>query len=438
VKPLFSRSAPVEKRGLVEDALWSARRGGSATAGQSVTNESANQLMAVWRCRHLIADMVSGCPIDEFTKTGAERTPVLDMSPFVADPSQFVDASSWRYQLIFAAVSTGNGVAYGVDYDERGLVQRAEVVPVGEWSCSQAGFLAPPVWKIGNRVVDSDRIIHLPAFGPAPGSVLGMNPIHHARATIGLGMAVRQFGASWYASGGHPTTALVTDAELDDDDMVKAKERFREATLDDHIVALGNGWRLESVQVSPDDALFLAATNATGVDICGFHGIHPTMLGYAPPAGGTITYQNGEQRMLDMLVTTLQWWFARVERCITGQIRPERYVKINLDALLRSDAMTRWRIHDLKVRLGAANINETRALEDAPGIGADGDQFLWPPAGISAQVVSTDADEARQIAELIQKIYLGVGVVISADEARVLINQAGGDLAGTLAEGGAP
>jgi len=384
VRPLFAKSPAVVKRSINEsELLWAARRGGMSSAGQVVTNDSANQLMAVWRCRHLIADMVAGCPIDEFTRTGADRTPVLDMSPFVADPSQFVDASSWRYQLIMAAVSTGNGVAYGVSYDERGLVQQAEVVPVGEWSCSQSGFLAPPVWKIGNRVVDSDRILHLPAFGPAPGSVLGMNPIQHARTTIGLGMAVRQFGANWYEGGGHPTTALVTDQAIDNDDAAAAKERFREATLNDHIVALGNGWELKSVQVSPDDALFLAATNATGVDICGYHGIHPTMLGYAPPAGGTITYQNGEQRMLDMLVTTLQWWFARVERCITGQIQPGRYVKINLDALLRSDAITRWKIHDLRLRHGSTSVNRILNLEDEEGIGPDGDLFVWPPSGVS-------------------------------------------------------
>ena len=39
-------------------------------------------------------------------------------------------------------------------------------------------------------------------------------------------------------------------------------------------------------------------------------------------------------------------------------------VKINVDALLRSDALTRWTIHDKAVRLGAHNIDEVRHLED--------------------------------------------------------------------------
>ena len=39
---------------------------------------------------------------------------------------------------------------------------------------------------------------------------------------------------------------------------------------------------------------------------------------------------------------------------------------------------------------------------------------------------------ARQIAEIIQKVYLGVGIVVSADEARTIANQAGAGLVGSL------
>jgi hypothetical protein len=35
---------------------------------------------------------------------------------------------------------------------------------------------------------------------------------------------------------------------------------------------------------------------------------------------------------------------------------------------------------------------------------------------------------AMQIAEVIQKVYLGVGKVITSDEARAIVNLAGGDL----------
>ena len=40
----------------------------------------------------------------------------------------------------------------------------------------------------------------------------------------------------------------------------------------------------------------------------------------------------------------------------------------------------------------------------------------------------TDAEAARFAAEVVQKVYLGVGPVIDKDEARALVRRAGADL----------
>lgn len=48
----------------------------------------------------------------------------------------------------------------------------------------------------------------------------------------------------------------------------------------------------------------------------------------------------------------------------------------------------------------------------------------------------TSPRRARAVAELIQKIYLGVGVMLTADEARSIANGAGGQFAGTYAPQG--
>ena len=45
---------------------------------------------------------------------------------------------------------------------------------------------------------------------------------------------------------------------------------------------------------------------------------------------------------------------------------------------------------------------------------------------------SRDEASARDIAEVIQKIYLGVGIVLSADEAREIVNRFGANLTGSL------
>jgi HK97 family phage portal protein len=262
---------------------------------------------------------------------------------------------------------------------------------------TRKGAFGAAEYRVNGTLVDPDRMLHLRAFGPRPGSVMGMNPIEYARTTIGLGLAVRDFGATWYESGGHPTSLLTTEQDVDDADALAAKEKFRQATTADHIAVMGNGWDLKSVQVAPDDALFLAASNASGIDICGYHGIPPEMLGYAT-AGGSVTYANREQRAIDLLTWTVQWWIGRMERLITRQLPPTRYVKISVDGLLRSDALTRWTVHDKAVRLGARNVDEVRALEDElPIPGEAGQPYLWPPAGATLPPeVEDPAEKAKE------------------------------------------
>ena len=41
---------------------------------------------------------------------------------------------------------------------------------------------------------------------------------------------------------------------------------------------------------------------------------------------------------------------------------------------------------------------------------------------------SEDSSDARNLAEIVQKIYLGVDKVITSEEARIILNEAGADL----------
>ena len=67
-------------------------------------------------------------------------------------------------------------------------------------------------------------------------------------------------------------------------------------------------------------------------------------------------------------------------------------------------------------------MNEVRQVEDLPPLPDEDDS-------IADDLDGDEADQARNVAELIQKIYLGVGVVLTPDEARRIANKAGAGLA---------
>lgn len=119
---------------------------------------------------------------------------------------------------------------------------------------------------------------------------------------------------------------------------------------------------------------------ANVADVARFFGVEPEAIGGTRSGGSSVVYQNVEQSEIHLLVRTINPWIVRLQRALTA-IRPRpRFVKINPDALLRVDAMTRAKVHDIGVRGGWRSPDEIRGLEDEPEIpDGMGNRFLWPP-----------------------------------------------------------
>jgi hypothetical protein len=63
---------------------------------------------------------------------------------------------------------------------------------------------------------------------------------------------------------------------------------------------------------------------------------------------------------------TLRPWLVALETAFSALLPDRQYVRFNSDALIRADLMTRWRVNEIRLRVGAANIDEIRAQEDQP------------------------------------------------------------------------
>lgn len=371
----------------LQDLIVAAGRSPRSTAGRTVTDDSARRVMAVWRCQHLLADVISGLPVQQYRRVPGARAEEIGRSPWVESPSQFVDGSTeWRYQLVLSAAARGNAYAYVTELDSTmRFAARAEVLNPHDVTVErELGALAPPVYKIRNQVVDPTRLLHFRAFGPAPGSVMGLSPIDHAAWAIGFAMASRDYAGRWFEGGGHPTAKFSADRTLEPGEIDAVKERYRQAIENDGVLVTGKSWDYEALQVSPEQAAFLDAMSATAIDIAGYFGLPPELLGYATE-GSSVTYANREQRMIDVLVLTVQWWIGRLERFISAQLPADQFVRINIDALLRSDTLTRYKAHDLAIRSGMATPNERRELEDQAPLPDAGDEALWPPFSTNPQ-----------------------------------------------------
>jgi hypothetical protein len=104
-----------------------------------------------------------------------------------------------------------------------------------------------------------------------------------------------------------------------------------------------------------------------------------------------------------------------------------------VEGLLRGDSITRADFYGKMFHLGALSTNEIRRKENLPSVEGGDTRYRELNLGeLGAPDPGSDVapaeDDAATVAETVQKVYLGVGPVLTSDEAREIVNAAGGNL----------
>jgi HK97 family phage portal protein len=218
------------------------------------------------------------------------------------------------------------------------------------------------IWRIDGQEVDEPASIwHVKAF-TAPGQVLGLSPIQHARQAIGLGLGAEKFAAQLFGNSAIPAGVLTTDRRVDQETADRWRVRWRQQ--DRGIAVLGDGAKFEPVTLPPEESQFLETTQANIRTIARYFGVQPELIG--ADSGNSLTYANVEQRALDFLTFGLRPWLVRLETALSALLSSTTTVKFNAGALVRTDLLTRYQAHEVGIRAGFLTVNEARDLEDRP------------------------------------------------------------------------
>jgi HK97 family phage portal protein len=231
------------------------------------------------------------------------------------------------------------------------------------------------IWRIDGQEVDPASIWHVKAF-TAPGQVLGLSPIQHARQAIGLGIGAERYAAKFFGESAIPSGVLTSDQDIKQERAEHLKARWKQAHGGNRDIAvLGSGAKFQAVTIPPEQAQFLETTQANVRTICRYFGVQPELIG--SDSGGSLTYANVEQRALDFLTFGLRPWLVRLEVALSALLSSTTTVKFNAAALVRTDLLTRYQAHESAIRAGWKLRSEVRDLEDLPPVAGIDDQ----PAG---------------------------------------------------------
>lgn len=424
---LLFRSRPTERSmttsGLVSQfEAWRANATGIGFE-YAVNEETALRHDAVWSCRMRIAQDVAMLPVDVVRYTVGGLREELTPPQIIAAPSLTTRALDWRFQVVDAWLGWGNAWGRVTQTTPDGRhPTRIELLDPSQVRASNVGGRAQftvagevlELWPVG-------PLWHVPAY-TLPGRMLGLSPIAMHAVKIGAAVAAEQYGANFFRDGAHPTALISTPGNPGDRQAESLKQRVMD------IVRGGNREPLvmprdttyTPLQVNPEDSQFIDTQRFSVEQVCRIFGEDPADHG-AAAGGSSVTYAN----RIDAEAARLkrrQFWVTKLQDALTELLQRPQVARLNTSAYLMMTPRERHELYSLRLADKTMTVNEVRNLEDEEPF--DGTEFDDPG-------VPDGAENTRRLtaAEAVQKVYLGVGTVITADEAREIINEAGGNLA---------
>jgi HK97 family phage portal protein len=127
---------------------------------------------------------------------------------------------------------------------------------------------------------------------------------------------------------------------------------------------LPDGATWKATGVTNEQAQFLATRKFTAAEIAAqMFMVDPSELGIGVE-GQSLTYANLEQRNTRFVRVSLLPWIVRIEKTLSDLMLNPRYMKFNVDGLLRGDISARYASYAVGLSNGFLAVPEVREFED--------------------------------------------------------------------------
>lgn len=208
----------------------------------------------------------------------------------------------------------------------------------------------------------------------------GVSKIKYNADLISYSKKLKAYGSN--AIGTKPPGYFTTEATFD---TVKKQEDNLAKGWSDNIAGgktpvLPFGLKYMNLQISPGDAQYLEAVDATKEDIYGIFRVPPTLAQNYERA----TFANAEQQDLVFVKYTMLPLITNIEQECNSKLFSEAnaksetpyYVKFNVNAFMRGDFKTRTEGYKTLVQNGLISINQVADLEDWAKVDGGDERYI--------------------------------------------------------------
>lgn len=311
------------------------------------------------------------------------------------------------------------------------------VTPVGSW-------VAPTGFSVGEKskavVIPAEEVIYFRGYNPTD-PLRGVSSMETLRRILAEEVAAGEYREQFWNNAARIEGVLRRPADAPEwSDVARARfiEEFQTlysgAGNSGRTAILEEGMEFTPTSFNAKDSQFIESRKLSREEVAAAYHVPLPMVGILDHA----TFSNIKEQHKQLYQDTLGPWTEMIQQEFEAQLVPDLepsgkvYIEFNISEKMKGSFEEQAASIQSSVGAPVMTRNEGRGLLNLPAL--DGGNDLITPLNVanSGDATGTEAQKAREIAELLQKAYLAVGPVITADEARTLANLAGADLKGSL------
>ncbi len=350
------------------------------TGGVRVTPEVALQISAVWACVSVISKDIAASVWQVFREdlNGDREIHRGALHRLLnTAPNSEMTAFEFRESILISALLWGNGYAE-IERDAVGRVLALWPLHPERVSLQRDtdGNLVYRIWNpVSPEVFLRARdVFHI--HGPGVEGLVGWDATRLAATLFGHTIATDQFGAAFYANGGHAGAVIETDADLNAEqagqlrDSIMEQLRGPEKELGILVTTGGLKWKPQSVE--PEKAQFIESRQHLIEEIARWFDVPPHKIGHLLRS----TFNNIESQRIDY-VNKITPRAERLRQEAEKKLDVARNIvtRIELDWLAEGNAKDKADADAVLVNNALMSRNEVRRRRGLNAMGPAGDKF---------------------------------------------------------------
>jgi HK97 family phage portal protein len=290
----------------------------------------------------------------------------IDRPSFLAKPDVDLSRSAFLEQTAMSLILNGNAF-WRVFRDNQGRVTGARVLnPLDVVvEVDSNGRITGYTEGKNTKPWTKAQVTHL-SLMRVPGDPRGRGPIQAAQAELRGVLDVTQMSSTWFQEAGVPSGILSSDQPLNDVQAKLINTQWKDTQGGTRGTAiLGSGYSYSRVYLSPEEAMWIEARQFDTTAIARLFGV-PANLMLAAVEGSSLTYSNVSQSWAEFSKFTLAKYVVEIEEAFSALLPRGTEVKLNMDALLRPDVVSRYQMHSQALQAGFLSLDEVREIENLP------------------------------------------------------------------------